>query len=244
MFSTEALRTRRQEWGQRPVLRTIYDDFYNRLSAECLNGLTIEVGGGIGKLKEHLANVVTTDIQFATWLDCVADAQRLPFADSCAANIVMIDVMHHIEFPSAFFREAERVLQNGGRILMIEPAITWGSTLFYRLFHPEPVRTSADALREGRPSAGRDPYESNQALPTILVTRERKKFHTQFPRLRIRRVDWFSLIAYPLTAGLQGRGFISPSLARRLLRVERRVEPMLGRYAGFRLLLLIEKCIC
>jgi SAM-dependent methyltransferase len=241
MFSTDALRTRRQVWGQRPVLRVIYDDFYNRLSAECINGLTIEVGGGIGKLKEHLADVVTTDIQFATWLDCVADAQRLPFADSCAANIVMVDVMHHIEFPAAFFGEAERVLQNGGRLLMIEPAITWGSTLFYRLFHPEPVRMSANALRKGQPNVGRDPYESNQALPTILATQEWKQFHKQFPHLRIRRVDWFSLIAYPLTGGFKRRSLISPGLARRLLRIERRIEPMLGRYVGFRMMLLIEK---
>jgi hypothetical protein len=43
-----------------------------------------------------------------------------------------------------FFREAARVLRLGGRVLMVEPAITWGSTSFYRLFHHEPVRTSAD----------------------------------------------------------------------------------------------------
>lgn len=244
MSSTEALITRWEKWGQRPVLSILYDDFYDRLSAECLNGLTIEVGSGIGKLKDHSANVVTTDIQYASWLDCVADARRLPFAASCAANMVMVDVMHHIEFPAAFFREAERVLQNGGRLLMIEPAITWGSTLFYRLFHPEPVRMSADALREGQPSAGRDPYESNQALPTILVTRESQRFHRQFSRLRIKRVDWFSLMAYPLTGGLQRRNLISSGLTRKLLRIERRIEPVLGRYAGFRMMVLIEKCTC
>lgn len=95
----------------------------------------------------------------------VADAQRLPFADSCAVNIEMVDVLHHIEFPAAFFREAERVLQNGGRQLMIEPAITLGSTLFYRLFHPEPVRTSADALLEGRPNVGRNPTNPIRLCP-------------------------------------------------------------------------------
>ena len=58
--------------------------------------------------------VVATDIQFAPWLDCVADAQRLPLADATAANIVMIDVLHHLEFPVVFFREAARVLRPGG----------------------------------------------------------------------------------------------------------------------------------
>ena len=38
-----------------------------------------------------------------------------------------------------------------------QPAITWGSTLFYRLMHSEPVRMSADILRQGQPDPHRDP---------------------------------------------------------------------------------------
>ena len=133
----------RNAWDRKPVLRTIYDDFYDRIIAACRPGVTIEIGGGIGNLKQRLTDVVATDIQGAPWLDCVADAQRLPFAGACAANIVMVDVLHHLEFPAVFFREAERVLRAGGRVLMVEPAITWGSTLFYRMLHHEPVRTSA-----------------------------------------------------------------------------------------------------
>ncbi len=115
----------------------------------------------------------------------------------------MVDVLHHVEFPVAFFREVERVLRRGGRVLMVEPAITWGSTLFYRLLHQEPVRTSADPLIDGKPTSGRDPYDSNQAIPTLLATRDRERFHKLFPGLRIARVDWFSFAAYPLSGGFQ-----------------------------------------
>ncbi len=239
--STEALGKYAQIWDRKPVLRVVYEDFYDRLAAECLPGLTIEIGGGIGNLKQRLADVITTDIQFAQWLDCVADAQRLPFAACCAANIVMVDVLHHIEFPLVFFREIERVLQPGGRALMVEPAITWGSTLFWRLFHHEPVRSSADVLMEGRPTAERDPYDSNQAVPTILATRDRERFHKQFPALRIKRVDWFAFAAYPLSGGFQRWSLLSARLARRLLRIERAIEPLLGRHAGFRMMIVIEK---
>ncbi|HEY6604115.1 MAG TPA: class I SAM-dependent methyltransferase, partial [Xanthobacteraceae bacterium] len=146
MKRADQLADHRSIWERKPVLRLVYDDFYDRIAAACRPGLTIEIGGGIGNLKRRLTDVVATDIQSAPWLDCVADAQRLPFADRCAANIVMVDVLHHLEFPVVFFREAARVLRPGGRVLMVEPAITWGSSLFYRLFHHEPVRTSADAL--------------------------------------------------------------------------------------------------
>jgi len=100
----DALSDYRGVWERKPVVRLIYDDFYDRIAAACRSGLTIEIGGGIGNLKQRLGEVVATDIQFAPWLDCVADAQRLPFADEVAANIVMVDVLHHLEFPTVFFR--------------------------------------------------------------------------------------------------------------------------------------------
>src|SRR5262245_4151065 len=110
----DVLQDYRTVWDRKPVLRLVYEDFYDRIVAACASGMTIEIGGGIGNLKQRLNNVVATDIQFGSWLDCVADAQYLPFATGIAANIVMVDVLHHIEFPTVFFREAERVLRRGG----------------------------------------------------------------------------------------------------------------------------------
>ena len=241
MEGADHLADHRRVWERKAVLRLVYEDFYDRIAAACRPGLTLEIGGGIGNLKRRLADVISTDIQRAPWLDCVADAQRLPFADTCAANIVMVDVLHHLEFPVAFFRQAARVLRPGGRVLMVEPAITWGSSLFYRLLHHEPVRTSADVLGDGSPDPRRDPYDSNQAIPTLLATRERERFHHLFPALRIACVQWFAFAAYPLSGGFQSWSLIGEGGARRLLRIERALEPMLGRVAGFRLLLAVEK---
>jgi SAM-dependent methyltransferase len=241
MKRADQLADHRSIWERKPVLRLVYDDFYDRIAAACRPGLTIEIGGGIGNLKRRLTDVVATDIQSAPWLDCVADAQRLPFAEGCASNIVMVDVLHHLEFPVVFFREAARVLRPGGRVLMVEPAITWGSSLFYRLLHHEPVRTSADVLLDGAPDPRRDPYDSNQAIPTLLATRDRERFHHLFPALRIASVQWFSFAAYPLSGGFQPWSLIGEGAARRVLRIEHALEPILGRLAGFRMLLLIEK---
>src|SRR4051794_22332283 len=102
---SEALNDYRSAWTRKPVLRLVYEDFYDRIVRACVPGITIEIGGGIGNLKAHLADVISTDIQFAPWLNCVTDAQRLPFAEDSVANIVMVDVLHHIEFPALFFKE-------------------------------------------------------------------------------------------------------------------------------------------
>jgi SAM-dependent methyltransferase len=239
--TSDALQRYRTVWERKPVLRVIYEDFYDRIAAACVPGATIEIGGGIGNLKSRLGNVISTDIQFAPWLNAVADAQHLPFAADSAGNIVMIDVLHHVEFPAGFFREALRVLRPGGRIVMVEPAITWGSTLFYRFIHHEPVRMAADVLSDGKPDPRRDPYDANQAIPTLLATRDREKFHALFSDLRIVQVDWFSFAAYALSGGFKNWSLISANFARRLLQAERPVESAIGRFGGFRMMLVIEK---
>ena len=238
---SDRLEQYRSLWERKPVLRVVYDDFYDRIAGACRQGVTIEIGGGIGNLRGRLTQVVATDIQSAPWLDCVADAQRLPFADASATNIVMVDVLHHLEFPAVFFREAARVLRPGGRAVMVEPAITWGSTLFYRLLHHEPVRTSAESLADGSPDPRRDPYAANQAIPTLLATRDKARFHRLFPALRVERVEWFSFAAYPLSGGFKPWSLVGEGMARRLLRIERAIEPVLGRLAAFRMLLIVEK---
>jgi SAM-dependent methyltransferase len=235
------LLTYRDIWRKKPVLRAIYEDFYDRIAAACIPGLTVEIGGGIGNLKTKLTQVIATDIQFAPWLDCVADAQLLPIAAGMAANIVMVDVLHHIEFPRRFFNEAERVLRRGGRIIMVEPAITWGSSLFYRLLHHEPVRMSADPLLEGERDVNRSPYHSNQAIPTLLATRDRARFHRMFPNLRVNSPIWFSFVAYPLSGGFKAWSLLPGRAAKAALAAERGLEPLLGPIAAFRLMLIIER---
>ena len=238
---TTSLHDYRAVWSRKPVLRLIYDDIFERISGKVVDGVTIELGGGIGNLKEKIPSLISSDIQFAPWLDLVVDGQKLPFSDGSLANIVMLDVLHHIEFPVLLLKEAERALRPGGRIVMVEPAITFGSFVFFKVFHHEPVDMKADALAQGTPDRARNPYESNQAIPTLLATRQRERFHQMFSDLHVVQTEWFSLVAYPLSGGFKVWSLISERLARTLLRLESRLERSLGRLFGFRLLMVIEK---
>ncbi len=205
------------------------------------NGPTLEIGAGIGKLSETLPGVITSDIQFAPWLDLVADAQNLPFADGTLGNIVMVDVLHHIEYPLRFFREADRVLRPGGRCVMVEPGITAFSWAFFNFIHEEPVIMTADPLTAGEPNPDRDPYELNQAIPSLIATRERARFEQLVPNLRVKDVVWFSPLSYPLSGGFKSWSLLTKGMARALMAGERRLEARIGRYFGFPLLLVFEK---
>ena len=80
-----------------------------------------------------------------------------------------------------------------------------------------------------------------EAIPTMLVTRDRGTFDRLFPALRIARVDWFSFAAYPLSGGFRPWCLIGPTSCAFLLRLERLVEPTSGWLAAFRLMIVIEK---
>jgi SAM-dependent methyltransferase len=230
----------RARWSGKPVLQVVYADLYRRIVERLAPGLVVEVGGGSGNLKEQLRDVLSFDVAWAPWLDFVADGQALPLADASVGNLVMLDVLHHIEFPRKFLAEAQRVLTEGGRVIMIEPGITSASWAFYRFVHEEPTIMDADPLRDGRPDPGKDPYSGNQAIPTLLFRRPGRIEQT-FPDLHTREVQWLSLFAYPLSGGFKPWSLITPRLARAVLRAEDRIAPALGRWLGFRMLAVIEK---
>lgn len=228
-------------WRSNPTLRAIYTDLYQRMAENCVAGRSLEIGGGVGNFKAFASNVRTTDIQFAPWLDTVCDAHRLPFADASFANVVLFDVLHHLERPKRALIEMARVLMPGGRIVMVEPGITPVSLAFYKLLHPEPCILRDDPLADGPLTPDRDPYDANQAIPSLLVGRDRRRFTSAIPALRVRRTERLSLFAYPLSGGYKSWSLISARFVRPILAVERILMPVLGPLMAFRLLIVLEK---
>ncbi len=232
---------RRELWRQKPVLRMVYEDFHQRIAEWCKPGRTLEVGSGIGSIKGVLPEVITTDITPEPWLDATADAQALPFSGGSFDNLIAVDVVHHVEFPRYFLRESLRVLRPGGRLIMLEPAVTPGSYLFYRFLHDEGMNLSADPLLHGCPDPERTPGAANQAIPTLLFGRWRSALQAQFPELRLHHLGHLSLLAYPLSGGFRPWSLIPARAAQTLISIERRLEPAIGKLFGFRLLAVLDR---
>lgn len=235
----------KRAWEEKPSLRAVYHDLYRRIAAACAKGATLEIGGGTGNLKAYAPHVVATDIQTAPWLDAVCDAHHLPFADRVFSNVVLFDVLHHLARPALFFTEAERVLRPGGRIVMVEPAITPMSWLFYHWLHPEPVRMGEDPLAAGAPPADRDPYDANQAFPSLLFgpsfMHHGARFRAMFPHLAVREARPMSLFAYPMTGGFRPWSLIPEAAVAPVLAMERMLAPVLGPLCAFRVLVVLER---
>jgi SAM-dependent methyltransferase len=238
---SEQLKIQRAAWERRPLLRGIYTEWFHRVVAELsqVEGPTVELGCGIGTFKEFRPATVATDVVATPWAEAVVDAQRLPFADSSVANFVLIDVLHHVPKPARFLAEAERTLLLGGRVVLVDPYCAPISTPLYKAFHFERTNLGVDPFADEAQS-GSDPFDSNQALTTLIFWRHLEQFRTRHPSLEVVRREPFALVAYPLSGGFTGRQLVPYRLFGILRRAELLLRP-LAPLAAFRCLVALEK---
>ncbi|WP_065754472.1 class I SAM-dependent methyltransferase [Bradyrhizobium paxllaeri] len=233
----------RGAWERKPSVRLIYRDFHERLLRACPEGRILDIGGGTAHVKNFRPDVISTDILSFPGIDVVADAHRLPFADDFFSGVVMLDVLHHLERPVEFLKEASRVLKPGGRLAMIEPAMTTLARPFYERFHEEPVDMTTDPFAEVAINSDRDPFDANQAVPTLLfaTVAARTRVEEAIPSLAVRSVTWLSLFAYPLSGGFQPWSLMPAYLVRSMLAFEERVPEVVRKHIAFRMMVVLER---
>ena len=225
---------------QRQVfLKRTYIDFYQQFAEtmpDSQGKALVELGSGGGFIKEVIGNVVTSDILELPNVDKVFSAIEMPFEQDSVDAFFMIDVLHHIADPRAFFAEALRCLKVGGKIVMIEPANTLFSRFIYKSFHHEAFDTGADwELGKGGPVS-----HGNGALPWIIFSRDRKVFEEEFPCLRIVRMHNHTPLRYLLSGGLTLRQLL-PSFTYGAVKAMERVLSPLKNILGMFQTIEIEK---
>lgn len=240
LMSAEIAIQHRQAWQQKPLLRSLYALWYKEMTAQLAMGNTLELGGGSGNFKDYAPNVTSTDIVPLPWIDQVADAQNLPFGPKSFNNIVLFDVLHHIENVSLFFEESLRVLRPGGRLVMMEPYISPVSWLIYHFLHPELVDFCQDPLVWVEPDPSRKPFDANQAFATILFERQFHRFQQRYPAFKKVYQRRMAFFVYPLSGGFERRPLLPLAFLEPILKIEEGLH-FLSPLLAFRMLVVLEK---
>lgn len=251
MFSSHAIDARqvyevhRAAWDRKPLLRQCYTDFFEQIGANrsCVPGVDIELGAGQGCYKQFRPQTRACDVVPCPWLDFAADASQLPIAPGTAANIIMIDVLHHLSQPAGFFEDAAKTLAPGGRLIMVEPFVSAFSWPVYRFIHQECMDTGVQPLASGNGQCllpDDDPWSGNNAIPKLIFWRHYDLFRRRFPTLRIIVRRPFAILMYPLTGGFESRSLLPRWSAPVVRAVERLLQP-LARWLAFRCLIVLER---
>lgn len=129
-------------WQKKPLLHWIYRSMHEEIARAInhdLDGLVVELGSGIGNIKEVLPQCLRTDLFPNPWLDQTENVYSLSFADESVSNVILFDVFHHLRYPGSALREIHRVLRPGGRAVIFEPSMGLLGKLVFGLFHHEPL---------------------------------------------------------------------------------------------------------
>lgn len=197
----------REFWNKKAVLRKVYSRFYNEIAARlnpAVPGLIVELGSGMGNIKEHVPHCITTDLFPNPWLDQVENAYALSFADATVGHLILFDVWHHLRFPGTALREFGRALRSDGRIILFEPAMGVFGRIVFGCFHHEPLALQ-DPIQWDAPAgfaATDSAYYAAQGNASRVF--RRPEFVARLRPWRVTEIRYFSGLAYLASGGFRG----------------------------------------
>ena len=228
-------------WGQKPILRAIYDDFYSLIVSNLnisTEGKTVEIGSGIGNLKKHVPDCICTDAFDNPWIDQVENAYKLSFTDNEVSNIILFDVWHHLEYPVSALNEFRRVLQKQGRIIIFEPYISFLGLIVYGIFHPEDVSWFKKINTDDNADLNKLSYYAAQGNATRFFSS--KKYSKYLHGFSIKNIRKTPATAYVLSGGYSKKQMFPDKHYTKIKRIESLVKNMPSLFAT-RLLIVLEK---
>lgn len=189
--------------------------------------MVIEVGSGTSPLKHYYPAVLTSDILPMDYLnfsfDCHKIDEVLEIPDNSIDIITMTNVLHHLNDPLIFLRNASGKLKKDGRLIMTEPYFSWVSHFLYQYIHheycsfdiKEPLITDVDG-----------PLTSaNSAIPYLIFFSGRgwEINLTDIYDVDYGHVNHFTSLSYFITGGISRRFPIPHRLYKLLLEIDKRL---------------------
>ncbi len=239
----ELIDKNQEYWNRKPLLRTLYGDFY-RLISNHLSGLpgakVVELGSGLGNIHDVIPDCIRTDLFPNPWIDQIENAYKLSFADQSVSDLILTDVFHHLKYPGTALNELHRVLRKGGRVIMLEPCLSALGLFVYGISHDEPIAVSKKIEWFAPDSWSPDNidfYAAQGNATRIFVTNKYRSKLKDWQKVETIRL---SAIAYAASGG-----YSKPQLyPTALLPLIKRLEKILNLFPTLfatRLLVILEK---
>jgi SAM-dependent methyltransferase len=225
--------------------KTYYKNLYGYLYSIIKSGKEIlEIGAGAGISKNFLTNLEILRTDYLDWeqsseISSRIDAENLPYIDGSFDFVFGVDMIHHLNRPYIALSECIRVTKPGGKIIFIEPYVSFFSYPIYKLFHEENTTFRYNFEFHGMNS---DPQEGDQGIGKAMFVNVKNlqkllKEYKNIIDIKLKLIDPFSFFA---TGGLTKPIKTGERLIKFLLLLEKLIPSQLMKILASRMIIIIS----
>lgn len=245
MNSQERISIHREIITSKPMMRNVFFSFFEKIDFLDKKhfestGPRIEIGAGAFPINECIDGVIASDYVDGSHLGMKLDALDMDLPDRSVGAFYGQNVFHHFDDPEKFFAEADRCLQPGGGIILIEPYFgPFAQAVYKNLSDGESFDKNQKNWNSG---TGGPMVGANQALSYIVFIRDRADFEKKFPHLQITEQYVFTnFMRYLLSGGLNFRQLVPSGAGNFIKAIEFLLSP-LSKILSLHHAIVIKKC--
>ena len=225
------------------MLRKIYTGFHQLMAkylSKLPDGKIVELGSGMGNIHETIPGCIRTELFLLPWIDQVENAYQLTFSNDSVSDLLLMDVFHHLRYPGTAFKEFRRVLKYNGRIIIMDPGLSWLGYIVYGLFHSEPIGFARQMtwFAPDKWSPDKLDYYAAQGNATYVFVQGH--FANHLNGWKIVEVKRIVSISYAASGGYSGPQLYPTFLYPFMLLIDKVLSPFSMLFAT-RLLVVLEK---
>ena len=233
----------RKIYQNKDLIKIIYNNYYKKIKKNIYisnKKKILELGSGGGNIKKIIQKCITSDQFKNKNIDRIENIYKINFKKNSISNIILIDVFHHLQFPSLALKEIHKVLIKNGRIIMVEPAMGLIPRIVYKIFHYEPngfnLRIKWNNIPKKIPSSNK--YFAAQCIPWRAFFLKELNLKSKYS---IKLIKPFSDFAFLLSGGYSYKALYPKILYPLIKLIDKILTSISIRIFSARMLIVLEK---
>ena len=233
----------RKIYQNKDLIKIIYNNYYKNIKKNIYlsdKKKILELGSGGGNIKKVIKECITSDQFKNKNIDRIENIYKINFKKDSISNIILIDVFHHLQFPSLALKEIHRVLIKNGRIIMVEPAMGFIPRIVYKIFHYEPngfnLRIKWNDIPKKIPLSNQ--YFAAQSMPWRSFFLKELNLKSKYS---IKLIKPFSDFAFLLSGGYSYKALYPKILYSLIKLIDKILTSISIRIFSARMLIVLEK---
>ena len=233
----------RKIYQNKDLIKIIYNNYYKNIKKNIYlsdKKKILELGSGGGNIKKIIKECITSDQFKNKNIDRIENIYKINFKKNSISNIILIDVFHHLQFPSLALKEIHKVLIKNGRIIMVEPAMGLIPRIVYKIFHYEPngfnLRIKWNNIPKKIPLSNQ--YFAAQSIPWRAFFLKELNLKSKYS---IKLIKPFSDFAFLLSGGYSYKALYPKILYSLIKLIDKILTSISIRIFSARMLIVLEK---